>query len=242
MSLKDLFCLRFLCCAINNFSGECILCQESHNQKWHHKDMLRYHSKLWYEMLYLFSDSLSYYSIHYFFPIFCLTEGEQSSFLFLSSFLHCVGGYCSLTCICWNIIHLCCCSVAKACLTLCDPMDCSISGFSVLHCLLEFAQTHVHWVGNDIQPSHLLSPTSPPAFNLSQHQRLFQWITQKGVFLHGNQYNYSHPLLSVDIQDNLLPQPHSKYPNPRMLKFLVYNGVVFAYNLCIPSPYTLYHL
>ena len=80
----------------------------------------------------------------FFFSIFCLTENEQSSFLFLSSFLHSVGRYCSLICICWNIIHLCCCSVAKSCLTLCDPMDCSISGFPVLHCLLEFAQTHVH--------------------------------------------------------------------------------------------------
>ena len=47
----------------------------------------------------------------------------------------------------------CCCWVAHLCLTLCSPMDCSISGFSVLHYLLEFAQTHVHWVGDAIQPS-----------------------------------------------------------------------------------------
>ena len=180
--------------------------------------MLRYHSKLWYEMLHLFSDSLSYYSIHFFFSIFCLTENEQSSFLFLSSFLHSVGRYCSLICICWNIIHLCCCSVAKSCLTLCDPMDCSISGFPVLHCLLEFAQTHVQWVGNAIQPSHPLSPTSPPAFNLSQHQGLFQWITQKGEFLHENQHNYSHPLISVDIHDNLLPQPPQQIPESKDVK------------------------
>ena len=51
----------------------------------------------------------------------------------------------------------CCCSVAKLCLTLCDPMNCSMPGSSVLFYLLEFAQIHVHWVGDDIQPSHPLS-------------------------------------------------------------------------------------
>ena len=50
-------------------------------------------------------------------------------------------------------------------------------GSSVLHCLPELAQTHVHWVSDAIQPSHPLSPPSPPAFNLSQHQGLFQWVS-----------------------------------------------------------------
>ena len=70
----------------------------------------------------------------------------------------------------------CCCSVAQSCLTLCDPMDCSTPGSSVLHYLLEFAQTHVHWAGDAIQPSHPLLPSSPPALHLSQHQDLFQWV------------------------------------------------------------------
>ena len=70
----------------------------------------------------------------------------------------------------------CCCSVAKLCLTLSDPMDCSTPGFPVLHYLPEFAQTHVHWVSDAIQPSHPLSSPSP-AFNLSQHQGLFQWVS-----------------------------------------------------------------
>ena len=61
-------------------------------------------------------------------------------------------------------------------LRLCVPMDCSTPGFPVLHYPLEFAQTHIHWVGDAIQPSCLLSPPSPPAFNLSQHQGLFQWV------------------------------------------------------------------
>ena len=55
-------------------------------------------------------------------------------------------------------------------------MNCSTPGFPVLHCLLEFAQTHVHWAGDSTQPSHPLSPPSPPALNLSQHQGHFQWV------------------------------------------------------------------
>ena len=69
------------------------------------------------------------------------------------------------------------CSVSKSCPTLCDSMDCSIPGFPVLHCVLEFAQTHVHQVGDAIQPSHPLSTPSPPAFSLSQQQGLFQWVS-----------------------------------------------------------------
>ena len=65
-------------------------------------------------------------------------------------------------------------SVAQLCLTLCDPMDCSMPGFRVHHQLPELAQTHVHRVSDAIQPSHPLSCPSPPAFNLSQHQGLFQ--------------------------------------------------------------------
>ena len=64
-------------------------------------------------------------------------------------------------------------SVIQLCLTFCDPMNCSTPGFPVLHHLLEFAQIHVHWVSDAIQPSRLLSCPSPPAFNLSQHQGLF---------------------------------------------------------------------
>ena len=71
----------------------------------------------------------------------------------------------------------CCCSVAQSCLTLCDPMDCNTPGFPVLLHLLEFAQTHVHWVGDAIQPSCPLLSPSPFAFNLSQHQGLFQWVS-----------------------------------------------------------------
>ena len=74
-------------------------------------------------------------------------------------------------------IHDCgCCAVTKSCLILCNPMDYSTPGFPVLHCLPEFTQTHVHWVDDAIQLYHPLLPPPPPAFNLAQHQCLFQWV------------------------------------------------------------------
>ena len=60
---------------------------------------------------------------------------------------------------------------------LCDPMDCSTPGLPVDHQLPELTQTHVHWVGDAIQPSHRLSAPSPPAFTPSHHQGLFKWVT-----------------------------------------------------------------
>ena len=60
-----------------------------------------------------------------------------------------------------------CCLFTKSCQTLCDPVDCSTPGFPVLHYLPEFAQTHVHQVGDAIQPSHPLSSPSPPVFSES---------------------------------------------------------------------------
>ena len=70
-----------------------------------------------------------------------------------------------------------CCSVAQLCLVLFNPMDCSTPGFPVLHHLPKLAQTHIHWVSDAIQPFHPLLSPSPPAFNVSQHQLLFQWIS-----------------------------------------------------------------
>ena len=65
-------------------------------------------------------------------------------------------------------------SVAQSCPTLCDPMKCSTPGLPVHHQLPEFTQTHVHRVGDAIQPSHPWSSPSPPTPNPSQHQSLFQ--------------------------------------------------------------------
>ena len=103
-------------------------------------------------------------------------------------------------CVCTETMFLkdFCCSVTKSCLTLCDPMDCSMPSFSVLHYLPEFAQTHVHSVSHAIQPSHPLLSSSPPAFNISQHQGLFQWV---GFFSSGGQ----------NIGASVLASPSNEY-------------------------------
>jgi len=84
-------------------------------------------------------------------------------------------------------------------------MDCSTPGLPVHHQLPESTQTHVHWVGDAIQPSHPLSSPSPPAFNLSRHHGLFQWVSS----LHGlgqtcNHYSIIHNTCSHEIKRCLL--------------------------------------
>ena len=84
----------------------------------------------------------------------------------------------------WNISAIQFTSVAQLCPTLCDPMDRSTPDLPVHHQHPEFTQTHVHWVGDAIQPSHPLSSPSPPAFDLSQHQRSYQ---MSQLFISGGQ-------------------------------------------------------
>ena len=99
------------------------------------------------------------------------------------------------------------CSLLFSCsviLTLCDPMHCSTPGFPVPRHLLEFAQIHVHWVGDAVSPFHPLLPPSPIAFNLSsQHQGLFQWVGSlhqvAGVLEFQLPHQPSQWIFSVDI-------------------------------------------
>ena len=91
-------------------------------------------------------------------------------------------------------------SVAQSCLTLCDPMNRSTPGLPVHHQLPELTQTHVHWVGDAIQPSHPLSSPSPPGFNLSQHQGLFQWVSSLQQVAKVMEFQLQH-LLAMNIQD-----------------------------------------
>ena len=81
------------------------------------------------------------------------------------------------------LTYICCCSVTKSCLTLCDPMDCSMPGFSDLHHLLEIAQTHVHWVSDANQPSHPLSPPymALTMFHDSQFPAWPPWSLPPGI-------------------------------------------------------------
>ena len=68
-------------------------------------------------------------------------------------------------------------SVTHSCQTVSKPMDCSMPGLPLHRQIPEFTQTHVHWVGDAIKPSHPMSSPSPPAFKLSQHQGLFKWVS-----------------------------------------------------------------
>ena len=105
-------------------------------------------------------------------------------------------------------------SVAQSCPTLCNPMNRSTPGLPVHHQLPEFTQTHVHWVGDAIQPSHPLSSPSPPAPNPSQHQSLFQFVNS----LHENGLVGS-PFSPRDSQESS-PTPQFKSINSSVLSFL----------------------
>ena len=93
-------------------------------------------------------------------------------------------------------------SVAQSCPTLCNPMDCSTPGFPVHHQLPELTQTHVHRVGNAIQPSHPLSSPSPPTFNPSQHHSLSQ---MSQFFASGGQRSWSLEKTGVSASAPVLP-------------------------------------
>ena len=108
-----------------------------------------------------------------------------------------------------NWLHVLSCSsqlnyviVVQSCPTLCNPMHYSKPD-SVLHYPLEFSQTHVHWVNDAIQTSHPLVPSSPFAFNLSQHQSLFQWVSPSyqvaKVLKLQPQHQYFQRIFRVDL-------------------------------------------
>ena len=93
--------------------------------------------------------------------------------------------------------------VTQSCPTLWDPMDCSMPGLPVHHQLPELTQIHVHWVGDAIQPSHpLLSPS--PAFNLSQHQSLFQWVSSSHQVAKVLEFQLQHQSFQWIFRTNFL--------------------------------------
>ena len=83
------------------------------------------------------------------------------------------------------------CAAKFSCSVVSDPTDCSMPGFPVHHQLPEFTQTHVHWVGDAIQPAHPLSSPSPPAPNPSQNQGLFQWVSSSHQVAKGLEFSFS---------------------------------------------------
>ena len=123
------------------------------------------------------------------------TTGRISSLLFTAGFTYC--------------------SVIQLCPTLCDPMDFSMPGFPVLHYLLEFAQTHVHWVSDAIQPSHpvILFSSCLQSFPASRS------FPMSPIFASGGQRigaSASASILPIDIQGYFpLGEPHEQYENAK---------------------------
>ena len=95
-------------------------------------------------------------------------------------------------------------SVAQLCPTLCDPMNCSMLGLPAHHHLLEFTQTHVHWVGDAILPSHPLSSPSPLALNLSQNQSLFQRVSSSHQVAKVLEFQLQHQSFQWIFKTNFL--------------------------------------
>ena len=95
-------------------------------------------------------------------------------------------------------------SVSQSCQTLWDPMNHSMPGLPVHHQLPEFTQTHVHQVGDAIQPSHPLSSPSPPALNPSQHQGLFQWVSSSHEVTKVLEFQLQHQFFQWTPRTDLL--------------------------------------
>ena len=91
-------------------------------------------------------------------------------------------------------------SVTQSCL----KMDCNMPGLPVHHQLLEFTQTHVHWVSDAIQASHPLSSPSPPALNASQHQSLFKWVSSSHQVAKVLEFQLQHQSLQWTPRTDLL--------------------------------------
>ena len=95
-------------------------------------------------------------------------------------------------------------SVAQSCPSLCDPMNRSTPGLPVHHQLLESTQTHVHRVGDAIQPSYPPSSPSPPAPNPSQHQGLFQWVSSSHQVAKVLEFQLQHQSFQCTPKTDLL--------------------------------------
>ena len=88
--------------------------------------------------------------------------------------------------------------------TLCDPMDCSTPGLPARHQLPGFTQTHVHWVSDAFQPAHPPLSPSPPAFNLSQHQGHFKWVSSSHQVSKVLEFQLQHQSLQWIFRTDLL--------------------------------------
>ena len=136
-------------------------------------------------------------------------------------------------------------SVTQSCPTLCGPMDCSMPGLPVHHQIPEFTQIHVHWVSDTIQPSHPLSSPSSPAFNLSQHQGLFKWVSSLHQVAKVLEFQLQHQsfqwIFRTDfLEDGLVGSPCSpkgsqeSSPTPQF-KSIISSPLSFLYSPTLTS-------
>ena len=138
-------------------------------------------------------------------------------------------------------------SVAQSCPTLCDPMNRSTPSLPVHHQLPESTQTHVHWVGDAIQPSHPLSSPSPPALNLSQHQGLFQWVSSSHQVAKVLEFQLQHQSYQWTPRTDLLydglvgspcsPRDSQESSSPPQLKSINSSVLSFLYSPTLTSIY-----
>ena len=139
------------------------------------------------------------------------STNHQSQHLHGNSYLMSFQALCDLN---LNSLNLQFSSVSQSCPTVCDHMDYSMPGLPVHHQLLELTQTHVHQVGDTIQPSHPLLSLSSPTFNLSQHQSLFLWVSSLHQVAKVLEFHLQHQsfkwLLRTDLlSDGLVGSPCS---------------------------------
>ena len=138
------------------------------------------------------------------------------------------------------------CSVAQSCPTLSDPMNRSTPGLPVHHQLPEFTQTHVHRVGDAIQPSHPLSSPSPPSLNPSQHQSFFQWVNSSHEVAKVLEFQLQHQSFQWTprtdlLQDGLVGSPCSprdsqeSSPTP-LFKSINFSVLSFLYSPTLLNP------
>ena len=135
-------------------------------------------------------------------------------------------------------------SVAQSCPTLCDPMNGSTPGLPVHHQLPKFTQTYIYQVSDVIQPSHPLSSPSSPAFNLSQYQGLFQWVSSSHQWPKYWSFNFSispsneHPRLisfRMDWLDLLAVQGISRVFSSTIVKSINSSVLSFLHSPTLTS-------
>ena len=141
-------------------------------------------------------------------------------------------------------------SLAQSCPTFCKHMGCSTPGFAVYHQLPDLSQTYLHQVSDTIQPSHPLSSPSPPVFNISQHQGLFQWVSSSHQVAKVLEFQLQHqsfqwvfrtdflydwlvwsPCSPVDSQESSL-MPQFKSINSSALSFLYCPPLTSIHDYC----------